>query len=250
MKTMHRIDRGTIWGGYKNADLSAQTGALTASLFSSAANGGKGGDMYYLSVCNGDLLSRIVIGDVVGHGEQVSTVSSWLYESLFERLNICGEHSVVDDMNEVAMERGLSALTTMASLSYNLKDRQLSFSYAGHPPAFINKHNNSEWQPLTITSDKPISNIPLGITYDAYYDQLQIPMESGDRIFIYTDGVVEAQNEEGNLFGEQSLLSLLQEIGPADTDTLKSSVLDSLIDYTGSPDLTHDDVTLIVASIN
>ena len=84
---MHRIQCTEIWGGIKNQDADVCSRGLTASLYSSACEGGKGGDIYYLSVCGEDKLTRIAIADVVGHGEQVSAVSQWLYDTLQDRMN-------------------------------------------------------------------------------------------------------------------------------------------------------------------
>lgn len=248
-KPMHRIDKGTIWGGYQDANLHAQTGAITASIYSGAANGGKGGDIYYFSVCNGDMLSRIVIGDVVGHGESVSKVSSWLYEALLKRLNICGEHNVLAELNSVAMEKGLSALTTMASVSYYLANRQLHVSYAGHPPAFVLRNGNHNWEVIQMQSNDCYCNIPLGISETAKFDSMTISLNSGDRVLLYTDGVLEAQDQDKQFYGEQRLLDVLNTIGAKDPQDIKDCVIRSLQDYSG-PVMAHDDVTLIALSIN
>ncbi|GAG80253.1 unnamed protein product [marine sediment metagenome] len=44
--------------------------------------GGKGGDIYYFGVCKGDIITRLAIADVTGHGETVSEVSQYVYDSL------------------------------------------------------------------------------------------------------------------------------------------------------------------------
>ena len=63
---MRRIRCAEIWGGVHNCDEDILTSGITASLYSAAADGGRGGDIYYLSVCSSDLLTRIAIADVVG----------------------------------------------------------------------------------------------------------------------------------------------------------------------------------------
>jgi phosphoserine phosphatase RsbU/P len=103
---MHRIRCSEIWGGNTNMDSDVCTGGITASLFSSAADGGKGGDIYYISVCGSDLLTRIAIADVVGHGEAVSQVSDWLYQSLAARMNDGAGNAVLSDVNELACDHG------------------------------------------------------------------------------------------------------------------------------------------------
>ena len=68
---MHRLQCAEIWGGIRNQDTDVCSAGITASLFSGACDGGKGGDIYYLSVCNSDMLTRIAIADVIGHGRAV-----------------------------------------------------------------------------------------------------------------------------------------------------------------------------------
>lgn len=69
---MYRLKCSEIRGGNKEADTEVSAGSLTASLFSSSADGGKGGDIYYLGVCGQETITRIAVADVVGHGKVVS----------------------------------------------------------------------------------------------------------------------------------------------------------------------------------
>src|SRR5688500_14430771 len=95
--------------------LRCSAATVDASLLSTACDGaGKGGDIYYFSVCDGDDLTRIVLADVAGHGLPVSDVSAWLYESMLRAMNTIAGDRVLSDLNEVATERGMTALTTAA----------------------------------------------------------------------------------------------------------------------------------------
>ncbi len=49
--TAHRIGCAEVWGGIQGDELDVETGSVRGSLFSRACDGGKGGDIYYLSVC-------------------------------------------------------------------------------------------------------------------------------------------------------------------------------------------------------
>ncbi len=71
----HFISCSEIWGGVSGEDLEARTSGVDASLYSSSAEGSKGGDVYYISVCSSDLITRVAIADVIGHGEEVSHIS-------------------------------------------------------------------------------------------------------------------------------------------------------------------------------
>ena len=71
---MHHLSCGEIWGGIRNCDDDVASAGLTASLYSFASDGGKGGDIYYLSLCESNMLTRMILADVIGHGEDVNTI--------------------------------------------------------------------------------------------------------------------------------------------------------------------------------
>src|SRR5580700_3718170 len=60
----YRIPCATIWGGIEPVTLDVCTKGVTASLHSTASGGERGGDIYYMSVCSIDLLTRMVVADV------------------------------------------------------------------------------------------------------------------------------------------------------------------------------------------
>jgi hypothetical protein len=68
-----RLECTGIWGGIRNRDLEITAGKVIGSIYSAVCcEGGKGGDIY----------TRLAIADVVGHGEVVSEVSQYVYDSL------------------------------------------------------------------------------------------------------------------------------------------------------------------------
>ena len=77
-----RLECKGIWGGIHNRDIEVSAGKFIVSIYSKSSEGGQGGDIYYFGVCKGDLISRLAIADVTGHGESVSEISQYVYESL------------------------------------------------------------------------------------------------------------------------------------------------------------------------
>jgi sigma-B regulation protein RsbU (phosphoserine phosphatase) len=73
-------------------------------------------------------------------------------------------------------------------------------------------------------------------------------MAPGDRLFVYTDGMIDAPSPEGESFGLARLKDVLDANLAASLSELKSSVLRALHQYT-EKELTHDDVTLIALKI-
>jgi len=82
VKSRQRIECKVIWGGIQNVDAEVTAGKFVGSIYSSASEGGQGGDIYFFGVCRVDVITRLAIADVVGHGEVVSQVSQYVYDSL------------------------------------------------------------------------------------------------------------------------------------------------------------------------
>ena len=91
-------------------------------------------------------------------------------------------------------------------------------------------------------------NIPLAIDLDTLYEQFTISMAPGDRLFVYTDGIIDTPNPEGESFGLVRLKDVLDANTEVPLPDLKSAVLKTLHQYSGK-ELTHDDVTLIALEI-
>jgi hypothetical protein len=82
VKSRPKLECKGIWGGIQNLDTEVTAGKVIGYIFSAACEGGKGGDIYYFGVCRGDIITRLAIADVTGHGETVSDVSQYVYDSL------------------------------------------------------------------------------------------------------------------------------------------------------------------------
>jgi len=81
-----RLKCSGILGGIRNRDVEITAGRVIASIYSLACCGGKGGDMYYFGACKGDLITRLAVADVVGHGEAVTELSQCVYEALKDHM--------------------------------------------------------------------------------------------------------------------------------------------------------------------
>jgi len=93
-------------------------------------------------------------------------------------------------------------MTTAAVVAYYTKERKARISYAGHPPILYWRTGEKAWSYARPSGRKGRNdgfrlNIPLAIDLDTLYEQFTIPMVPGDRLFIYTDGIIDTPNAEG-----------------------------------------------------
>lgn len=242
---MYKIRCAEIWGGVTVTDREVATSGVKAIIFSSASGAEKGGDIYYFSVCSDDMVTRIVLADLRGHGESASRLSQWLYESLEHHMDTLDGAGVLTELNQLVCAHGFEAITTAVVVSYY--DGTLYYSYAGHPPAFLLQTGTS-WNPLTLPAAPGIANLPLGMMSGVRYDQARLPVKRGDRLFLYTDGVAECPGNSGSLYGDEAMQQTLEESAAQPISGIKQRIHEDLLAYHGGP-LTHDDATFMVAEI-
>ena len=240
----YRVGCASVWGGIEDTEQDIETRAVKASIYSRSADGGKGGDIYYFSVCCADMMTRIAVADVMGHGKAVSEISGWVYDELKSYLNNPAGHEIIGHLNNSVEKRGYKAMTTVALASLIVREETLMFTYAGHPPILVRRHKEGRWLPASLDDQENGCNLPLGVMPYACFDQGRLDLEPGDKLFIYTDGLVEAPSRDGEMFGLDRLMDVLQQSGDDPPAQLKNNVLEHLSTHTGGIS-DHDDLTML-----
>jgi serine phosphatase RsbU (regulator of sigma subunit) len=116
----------------------------------------------------------------------------------------------------------------------------MTYCNAGHnPPYFLGDRNSCEPHPLTKTG------LPIGIDEDTTWERAEITMLPGDVLVLYTDGVPDAQNLDGDFFKQESLVHVIQEHLGESAEMLQKSILDAVYDFVGDAP-PFDDITLMV----
>ena len=246
-KMLH-LQCSEIWGGIKNQDVDVCSPGLNVSLYSSSCDGGKGGDVYYFSLCSADRVTRIALADVAGHGEEVSQISRWVYEQMAARLDESDLPAMMASLNERIVQKGFKALTTAIVLSYYRDLKHVYYCYAGHPP-MLTRSLDGDWHELATPHGETLENLPFGVRNDVSYVMSDAPLVEREALLIYSDGVLEAPNRDGVQFGTDRLRATLGEIGNADPAEVKRGVIERLRDWTGGL-LDHDDVTLMAVQLD
>lgn len=205
-----------------------------------------GGDYYdYYKV--GGHHSILMIGDVSGHGvaagTMVSAAKAGVYPLIHEGVTSPGEilNSLNDTMRATAHE---SLLMTMACLSLDARTGKLVFANAGHVLPYLLKRNAKQWQMLEA------SGLPLGKSADSDYQSsaLELTLEVGDRLFLYTDGLVEEESPGGEPFGYDRLEAILNANTEAEQgEQLREQILDALRRHCRST-MYSDDVTMVIVT--
>ncbi len=151
--------------------------------------------------------SAFLIADVTGHGIPAAltmTMSKMLFSIYAEKFN-----NAADLMSEINRQLRGTLLDmqyiTAFYLIYNQSDKTLSYSNAGHTrPLF---YKSSKKQIIALDSFGWF----IGISDNTDYEEKKINVAEGDRLFLYTDGITEAKNRQGEDFGEIRLARFLKE---------------------------------------
>lgn len=93
-----------------------------------------------------------------------------------------------------------------------------------------------------------VHGLPLGLFPDADYQSLRIQCEPGDTLLFYTDGIVDATDEEGNEFGTQRLADVLAKNSAAGGHTVVNAVVKEVADHSGS-ESHFDDQTVMALKV-
>lgn len=239
-----------VWGGNRPIDVPVELPGVRGQLYSRPCAGGRGGDVHYLSVCDSGLISRICVADVAGHGEAVATVSTEIHSLVRRHINWLDQRRVLKKLNKRLTKMGFNALTTAAAITYFPPMRRLSVSYAGHPPAWFYRREKEHWGQLLADSNHRrkhrFANLPLAVEADTTFTRRTLRVAYGDRLLVLTDGVLEAPDESGELFGLQRLEGLLNDQRHASTAEIAAAIIAALIARADGGSLSHDDVTLLL----
>lgn len=198
-----------------------------------------GGDYYDFIGC-GDGRTVIALGDVSGKGTSAALLMSSLHAAVHAQVSSC--QPLAETI--VAVNRYLAAtipsnrFVTLFYAELNPQTGALAFINAGHNPPLI-VHAAGTVEQLAA------GGIPLGINPDAQYQVGQTQLQPGDALVIYSDGVSETVNRQGEEFGWARLQEVVARNLDASAASLRDRIEAALTKFAGGAP-TADDVTLVI----
>lgn len=197
-----------------------------------------GGDLYDFFI-EGDRL-YFIIGDVSGKGVPASLFMA-IARSLFRTIsrNIDSPSEIVTRMNNSISENNESNMfITLIVGILDLQAGMLKICNAGHnPPALI-------FPDGSVSFMETQKQLIVGIMPDYVYSDQTINLEKGTKIFLYTDGITEAENTAKDLYGEKNLQKTLAANTRQDIRTMVNSIICSVAFHVQMADQS-DDITIL-----
>jgi phosphoserine phosphatase RsbU/P len=159
------------------------------------------GDFYEV-VTMDDQRAGLFIADVSGHGVPAALIASMVKLAVdSKRASFASPAELLTGLNALLYRNARPQLVTAAYAYLNCESHQLLYSAAGHPPMLL-------WRRKEVMAVEQ-NGLLLAAFPFATYSATTITLEAGDRILLYTDGVLEATNSEDIEFGRDRLSALL-----------------------------------------
>jgi phosphoserine phosphatase RsbU/P len=202
---------------------------------------GVGGDCYDATLFTPTTLG-LSIADVAGKGLPAALLMSSLQAAVRAfALESTPPHAICASVNRLLCGQMIAGrFATMCVLRLDRARGAISYANAGHNP------------PLVARSDGSVERLTaggtvLGVFPDATFADADVPLRSGDRVLLFTDGITEARDGADEEYGEPRLTDALLRHRHQDASTLHAALLDEVTRFTGRG--FQDDATLLVVAV-
>ncbi|HWQ32004.1 MAG TPA: SpoIIE family protein phosphatase [Blastocatellia bacterium] len=198
-----------------------------------------GGD-YYDFYQKRDGRYLIALGDVSGKGTGAALLMSSLHAAVHAqtttRLSGC---EVVSEINQYIYDNTPpNKYVTFFYSELDARTHQLTYINAGHNSPLLVRTSGE-------VTRLDVGGFPVGITPDCEYREGWVQMEPGDVLVIYSDGVTESQNEEGEEFDEARLIEVVQRNRDRTAASIRDRIDEALTRFVGQAKAV-DDLTLVI----
>ena len=196
-----------------------------------------GGDSFDVIECDSSLLA--VVADVSGKGVGAGMLAAGIHSGV--RLLSAGGTGlevIAEQLNSFLLSATEDNRFATMVLVDAAADGSFRALHAGHCPSLIRRRSGS-------VEELPVSGLPLGILSDASYEPAEGRLEPGDLLVMYSDGITEAEDPNGEEMGIERLKAALEEVGPVSAGVACDGLLERVAAFTDGEAL-HDDATLLV----
>jgi serine phosphatase RsbU (regulator of sigma subunit) len=204
------------------------------------------GDFYDFLLVD-DRRIGILVADVTGHGVPAALIASMLKVAFAAQTAHAEDPAkVLTGLNRALCGKFEEHFVTAAYVFVDLDLFVLRYAGAGHPPLLFAPRTTSLGR-VSQSREIEANGLLLGLFPDATYSSIEIPLDAGDRVLLFTDGILEAMNSAREEFGKSRLKNFLA-ASSSSASQLADTLLLELRRWSGAEaQRTHDDdITLLV----
>ena len=193
------------------------------------------GDFYDFLIAN-DTEAGILIADVSGHGVPAALIASMVkLAATSQRAHVTDPAALLTGMNAALCGNTQNQFVTAAYVHLDASSASLRYSAAAHPPM------------LLVRGGEVIQVVENGLMLAAFsfatYSSVEQALQPGDRVVLYTDGIIEAANDKEEEFGQERLSTLLREGARLTPQETADHIIASVQSWSKSQ---NDDLTVVV----
>ena len=201
-----------------------------------------GGDYFdFLTMPSGEI--GIAFGDVSGHGLTSGIVMAMAKSALLVQVGYDpGPRAVMNVLNDIVLRTAPKRM--MMTFFFGLLDpatQTLRFSSAGHLDPYVYRARTRRLEALSSWG------FPLGVKRREPFTEHAVDFDAGDRLILYSDGLIEAIDDDGDPFGFDRFEKTILACGHMDAEDIKKALLNSIRKFTRNRP-PEDDQTLVVVS--
>ena len=193
------------------------------------------GDFYDFLIAD-EKQAGLLIADVSGHGVPAALIASMVkLAATSQRTNAGSPSELLSGMNAALFGNTQQQFVTAAYVHLDAETGELRYSAAGHPPMLLLREGK--------VSEVAENGLMLAAFDFATYSTAVRSLQTGDRLVLYTDGIVEAANARDEEFGQARLGALLRQTAGLPLAETADRILSGVQQWSASQD---DDLTLLV----
>ncbi|MHB8215078.1 MAG: PP2C family protein-serine/threonine phosphatase [Candidatus Sulfotelmatobacter sp.] len=193
------------------------------------------GDFYDFIVAD-NTQAGLLIADVSGHGVPAALIASMVkVAATSQRVNAADPARLLTGLNAILYGNTQDQFVTAAYVHLDSASRTLQYSAAGHPPMLLLRHGKVR---------EVVENGLMLAAFDfATYTNASHPLEPGDRLMLYTDGLIEAAGAKGDAFGQDALSDVLRRTAELAPSAALDQIISAVQHWSASQD---DDLTVLI----
>lgn len=184
----------------------------------------------------------VLIADVSGHGVPAALIAAML-KTAVQSVASCAEspRDVLQSLNRMLSGQGQDQFVTAAYLFIDAENHKARYSAAGHPPLLLSRAG---------TLQRIESNgLVFGVATQPDYPVRDIELRTGDRLLLYTDGVIEPENAKGESFGDSRLEQAVLAAQMSTPSDLPDRLLKEIRAWRPGSMAQQDDITVVVIDV-
>jgi sigma-B regulation protein RsbU (phosphoserine phosphatase) len=181
----------------------------------------------------------VLVADVSGHGVPAALLASMVKVALASQHGRADRPAaVMAGLNDALCGRLAGQFVTAAYVFIDARAGVIRYAAAGHPPMLRLLRRTLEIRELEE------NGFALGFSPDARYGELEQPLEAGDRLLLYTDGLIEAGNGDDEFFGIDRVKAVIAAGAALPADDAVDALLAGMNAWSGQP--AADDLTVVL----